>query len=157
MYSTKESYNDLKSVVITVCLNSVVFDLFLVTIMPQTITKTCLSEHDQRVLESIFDPLELTSAINGPQLINADTTIALIDNDDEYAITEDLQTSKELEMEAVALAEQKKLAEALQKFSEALQLTPNRASIFNNRAQALRLAGDRDNGKCGLHLGAALE
>lgn len=124
--------------------------------MPQSIAKACLSEHDQRILELIFDPLELTSAINGPKLINADTTITLIDNDDEFDNNENLQKSKDLEMEAVALAEQKKLTEALQKFDEALQLTPNRASIFNNRAQALRLLGDRDDGKYSLHLGAAL-
>lgn len=115
--------------------------------MPQTITKSCLCEHDQKVLESIFNPLELTSIAYATQHINTDTTVPLLDNDDEFEIIEDFPKSKQLELEAVNFAEQNKITEALQKFSEALEITPNRASIYNNRAQALRLLGNRDNGK----------
>ncbi|TMW43386.1 hypothetical protein DOY81_011534 [Sarcophaga bullata] len=106
------------------------------------LTKACLSEHDQQVLESIFNPLELTSSLEA-QLINPDLAEPLQDNnDDELNCTaEVLKESKQLEIEAVKLAEEQKLDEALEKFSKSLELTPNKASVFNNRAQALRLAG----------------
>ena len=112
------------------------------------LTKACLSEHDQQVLESIFNPLELTSSLEA-QLINPDLTEPLQDNNDEEEVNysaEVLKNSKLLEIEAVKLAEEQKLDEALEKFTKSLELTPNRASIYNNRAQALRLSG-RDEGE----------
>lgn len=116
--------------------------------MPQTITKSCLSEHDQRVLNSVFNPLELTSSL-APGNINPHSSIPLVDNDDENCDVKILENSKILELEGVKFAEAKDLDKAVEKFNEALNLTPNRASIYNNRAQALRLAG-RDEGKCEL-------
>ncbi|KAI8119889.1 hypothetical protein FF38_10847 [Lucilia cuprina] len=105
------------------------------------LTKSCLSAHDQQVLESIFNPLELTSSLEA-QLINPDSTEPLVDHDETLGFDgEILQKSKQLEIEAVKLAEEQKLKEALEKFKESLELTPKRASIHNNRAQALRLAG----------------
>ncbi|XP_065361273.1 tetratricopeptide repeat protein 36 homolog [Calliphora vicina] len=105
------------------------------------LTKSCLSAHDQQVLESIFNPLELTSSLEA-QLINPDSSETLVDNDGNLECEpEILKQSKQLEIEAVKLAEEQKLEEALKKFSESLELTPKRASIYNNRAQALRLAG----------------
>lgn len=113
--------------------------------MPQPLTKSCLSAHDQQVLESIFNPLELTSAL-APQLINADSSEVLIDVDDYEEPKEIVEKSKLLEIEAVKLVEENHLGEAaFEKFKEALTLTPKRASIYNNRAQALRLAG-KDEG-----------
>ncbi|XP_037826296.1 tetratricopeptide repeat protein 36 homolog [Lucilia sericata] len=105
------------------------------------LTKSCLSAHDQQVLESIFNPLELTSSLEA-QLINPDSTEPLVDQDEALGCeVEILKKSKQLEIEAVKLAEEEKLEEALEKFKESLELTPKRASIYNNRAQALRLAG----------------
>lgn len=110
------------------------------------LNKSCLSAHDQQVLESIFNPLELTSSLES-QLINPDSTEPLVDNDEEFNNKpEELKKSKLLEIEAVKLAEEQKLEEALKKFTESLKLTPKRASIYNNRAQALRLAG-KDEGE----------
>uniref|UniRef100_A0A1A9WCR9 Uncharacterized protein n=1 Tax=Glossina brevipalpis TaxID=37001 RepID=A0A1A9WCR9_9MUSC len=108
--------------------------------MPQTITKACLSEHDQQVLNSVFNPLELTSSL-APGVINSDSSVPLVDNDNPDYDIEILEKSKHLELEGVQLAEDKNLNEALNKFIEALNLTSKRASIYNNRAQALRLAG----------------
>lgn len=110
------------------------------------LTKSCLSAHDQQVLESIFNPLELTSSLEA-QHINPDLAEPLLDNDEELNCSADaLKESKLLEIEAVKLAEEQKLEEALDKFFKALKFTPKRASIYNNRAQALRLAG-RDEGE----------
>uniref|UniRef100_D3TQG0 TPR repeat-containing protein n=1 Tax=Glossina morsitans morsitans TaxID=37546 RepID=D3TQG0_GLOMM len=108
--------------------------------MPQTITKSCLSEHDQQVLNSVFNPLELTSSL-APGNINPHSSIPLVDNDDENCDVKILENSKILELEGVKFAEAKDFDKAVEKFNEALNLTPNRASIYNNRAQALRLAG----------------
>lgn len=110
------------------------------------LTKSCLSARDQHVLESIFNPLELTSTLEA-KLINPDSTATLADNDEGLDCDpEVLKQSKQVELKAVKLAEEQKLEEALEKFSESLKLTPKRASIFNNRAQALRLAG-KDEGR----------
>ncbi|XP_075162225.1 tetratricopeptide repeat protein 36 homolog [Haematobia irritans] len=109
--------------------------------MPQILNKSCLSPHDQQVLESIFNPLELTSSL-APEHINADSTEVLVDADDYEYPREIVEKSKALEIEAVKRIEENHLDPmALGKFAEALALTPKRASIYNNRAQALRLAG----------------
>ncbi|XP_073837733.1 tetratricopeptide repeat protein 36 homolog [Musca autumnalis] len=113
--------------------------------MPQPLTKSCLSAHDQQVLESIFNPLELTSTL-APQLINADSSEVLVDTDDYEEPKEVVDKSKLLEIEAVKLVEENHAdVLAFEKFKEALTLTPKRASIYNNRAQALRLAGKDDD------------
>lgn len=53
-----------------------------------------------------------------------------------------LEQVKELEMGGVSAAEAGDLQTALQLFSQAVQILPERASAYNNRAQALRLLGD---------------
>lgn len=45
------------------------------------------------------------------------------------------------------MAEDGKLKEALELFTSAISLAPNRPSLFNNRAQAYRLMGDDDGQK----------
>ncbi|XP_034110104.2 tetratricopeptide repeat protein 36 homolog [Drosophila albomicans] len=104
--------------------------------MPQANLK--LSAHDQQVLESVFNPLELSGIVPHNGAIQAE--MELIDVEPE---SENLQASRELELLAVRLTEQGELDEALLKFAEALRLS-ERASVFNNRAQTLRLA-KRDN------------
>lgn len=56
--------------------------------------------------------------------------------------TELLKQVKELEMRGVSAAEAGDLQAALQEFSQAIQILPQRASAYNNRAQALRLLGN---------------
>ncbi|KAH0623399.1 hypothetical protein JD844_031672 [Phrynosoma platyrhinos] len=48
----------------------------------------------------------------------------------------------ELEVQGVSQAEAGDLEKALATFGQAIQLLPERASAYNNRAQALRLKGD---------------
>ena len=56
--------------------------------------------------------------------------------------TELLKQVKELEMRGVSAAEAGDLQAALQLFSQAIHILPQRASAYNNRAQALRLQGN---------------
>ncbi|XP_034481299.1 tetratricopeptide repeat protein 36 homolog [Drosophila innubila] len=100
--------------------------------MPQANLK--LSAHDQQVLESIFNPLELAGITTHNDTVKAEMELV-----DEEPDTELLQASRELEFQAVRLTEQGDLDNALMKFEKALQLT-ERASVYNNRAQTLRLA-----------------
>ncbi|XP_017841375.2 tetratricopeptide repeat protein 36 homolog [Drosophila busckii] len=95
-----------------------------------------LSAHDQQVLESIFNPLELVTPNN--DIFNCDLMHGKLVDEEEPA-REHLEDSKALEMEAVRLTEQGELDQALIKFDKALELT-ERASVLNNRAQTLRLA-----------------
>lgn len=49
---------------------------------------------------------------------------------------------RDLELQGVSAAESGDVSAALERFSEAIRLLPERASAYNNRAQALRLKGD---------------
>ncbi|XP_014096252.2 tetratricopeptide repeat protein 36 homolog [Bactrocera oleae] len=104
--------------------------------MPQNFTRECLSAHDQQVLNAIFKPLELTSSV--AQAITPEVHAELVDVEPDSAA---VQQSKALEVRAIKLAEEGKLLEALQNFEQALNVAPTRASVYNNRAQALRLVG----------------
>ncbi|XP_018786932.1 PREDICTED: tetratricopeptide repeat protein 36 homolog [Bactrocera latifrons] len=104
--------------------------------MPQNLTRECLSAHDQQVLDSIFNPLELTSSVT--QAIGPEAHANLVDVE---PVTAAVQQSKVLELCAIKLAEEDKLVEALQCFEQAIDVAPTRASVYNNRAQALRLVG----------------
>lgn len=53
-----------------------------------------------------------------------------------------LKQVKALELQGVSAAEAGDLQGALQLFSQATEILPQRASAYNNRAQALRLRGD---------------
>ncbi|XP_043389976.1 tetratricopeptide repeat protein 36 isoform X1 [Chelonia mydas] len=53
-----------------------------------------------------------------------------------------LEQVKELELQGVLAAESGNVNMALERFSQAIWLLPERASCYNNRAQALRLKGD---------------
>lgn len=50
--------------------------------------------------------------------------------------------AKKLEIQGVRAAESKNLDEALSLLTRAIELYPTRASLFNNRAQVLRLRGN---------------
>lgn len=53
-----------------------------------------------------------------------------------------LEQSKALELQGVMAAEAGDLSTALERFGQAIDLLPERASAYNNRAQARRLQGD---------------
>jgi tetratricopeptide (TPR) repeat protein len=53
-----------------------------------------------------------------------------------------LEQSKALELQGVMAAEAGDLSTALERFGQAICLLPERASAYNNRAQARRLQGD---------------
>lgn len=53
-----------------------------------------------------------------------------------------LEQVRDLELQGVSAAESGDVSAALERFSEAIRLLPQRASAYNNRAQALRLKGD---------------
>lgn len=55
------------------------------------------------------------------------------------------ERAQQLEVEGVQLAESSDLSAALDKFNEAVLLCPDRASCYNNRAQAYRLKGDNES------------
>ncbi|NWQ79581.1 TTC36 protein, partial [Columbina picui] len=53
-----------------------------------------------------------------------------------------LEQARDLELQGVSAAESGDVSAALERFGEAIRLLPERASGYNNRAQALRLRGD---------------
>ncbi|MEQ2280503.1 Tetratricopeptide repeat protein 36 [Ameca splendens] len=94
------------------------------------------SAHDKAVLQAIFNPTTPFGDVPG---LNQEEE--LIDDDSGFD-TELLKQVKELEMRGVSAAETGELQAALQLFSQAVHILPQRASAYNNRAQALRLLGD---------------
>ncbi|XP_006796716.1 tetratricopeptide repeat protein 36 [Neolamprologus brichardi] len=94
------------------------------------------SAHDRAVLQAIFNP---TTPFGDIPSVNQEEE--LIDDDSGFD-RELLKQVKELEMRGVSAAETGDLQTALQLFSQAIQTLPQRASAYNNRAQALRLKGD---------------
>ena len=56
--------------------------------------------------------------------------------------TEDVKDAKEIEIEGVRLAEKGNIDLSLEMFTKAIQLAPNRASGYNNRAQSWQLKGN---------------
>ncbi|NXA42908.1 TTC36 protein, partial [Eudromia elegans] len=93
--------------------------------------------NDRAVLQSIFHPGTPFGDVAG------------LDEEDEEAPKEEeafapvlLERARELELQGVAAAEAGDVRAALERFSEAIRLLPERASAYNNRAQALRLSGD---------------
>lgn len=63
----------------------------------------------------------------------------------ENSTDNDLESIR-LESEAVQLAEQHKYDDALVLFDQAIKISPERSSLYNNRAQTYRLIGN-DDGK----------
>ncbi|XP_022114705.1 tetratricopeptide repeat protein 36 [Pieris rapae] len=89
-----------------------------------------LSERDRAVLRSIFDP----TATIGDVADDGDKFM-----EDEEDNTPANEESKTLCIQGVKLAETGKLNEALELLSRGIEVAPNRASGYNDRAQLLRL------------------
>ncbi|KAM3874858.1 tetratricopeptide repeat protein 36 [Diretmus argenteus] len=94
------------------------------------------SEHDRAVLQAIFTP---NTPFGDIPALNQEEELT---DDDSGFDTELLKQVKELELRGVSAAEAGDLPTALQQFSQAIQILPQRASAYNNRAQALRLQGN---------------
>nr|XP_033773175.1 tetratricopeptide repeat protein 36 [Geotrypetes seraphini] len=93
--------------------------------------------NDQAVLQTIFNPTTPFGDIPGLD----DNEEQVQDNDKDFD-SERLANAKELERQGVLAAESGDVTTAIEKFSQAIQTLPERASGYNNRAQALRLQGD---------------
>ncbi|XP_058800376.1 tetratricopeptide repeat protein 36 homolog [Phymastichus coffea] len=93
-----------------------------------------LSQHDQQILDTIFDPLQSLGINSDPgKILNE---VANTVNDPELS-----QQIKDLVKRAIVLSENGELHQALELFDEARAKAPRSASVLNDRAQALRLAG----------------
>ena len=96
-----------------------------------------LSERDQRILESIFNPNQTFGyEIQSDESQNVEERIA-----NGHEETQEEKKAKELEISAVKSAEEGQVDIALNYLNEAISCSPNSASVYNNRAQVLLLKG----------------
>ncbi|XP_052552980.1 tetratricopeptide repeat protein 36 [Tympanuchus pallidicinctus] len=93
--------------------------------------------NDRAVLQTIFNPSTPFGDIPG---LDEDEDVR--HEEEEAFEPELLEQVRELELQGVSAAESGDVSAALERFSEAIRLLPQRASAYNNRAQALRLKGD---------------
>ncbi|XP_051934593.1 tetratricopeptide repeat protein 36 [Hippocampus zosterae] len=96
------------------------------------------SEHDRAVLQAIFSPNTPFGDVPG-----LDQEEELKDDDGLFD-ADSLRQVKDLETRGVSAAETGDLREALVLFGRAISILPQRASAYNNRAQTLRLQGNRE-------------
>ncbi|XP_033641902.1 tetratricopeptide repeat protein 36 homolog [Asterias rubens] len=89
--------------------------------------------NDEAVLDAIFNPL-LPSGGEVPQ--------GVVDETPENDESEEVRESRDLELQGVHKAEAGDMNSAIDFFNKAVLVSPERASCYNNRAQALRLRGD---------------
>ncbi|NWU17106.1 TTC36 protein, partial [Cephalopterus ornatus] len=94
--------------------------------------------NDRAVLQTIFNPSTPFGDIPGLDEEEEDIELEV-----EAFPLELLQQVRDLELQGVSAAESGDVSTALERFSEAIRLLPERASAYNNRAQAaLRLRGN---------------
>uniref|UniRef100_A0A803Y667 Tetratricopeptide repeat protein 36 n=2 Tax=Meleagris gallopavo TaxID=9103 RepID=A0A803Y667_MELGA len=93
--------------------------------------------NDRAVLQTIFNPSTPFGDIPG---LDEDEDVQ--QEEEEAFAPELLEQVRDLELQGVSAAESGDVSAALERFSEAIRLLPERASAYNNRAQALRLKGD---------------
>ncbi|KAM9442141.1 tetratricopeptide repeat protein 36 [Salvelinus alpinus] len=96
------------------------------------------SAHDRAVLQAIFNPTSPSGDVPG---LNQEEELTDDDSGFEVGL---LQQVKDLEMEGVTAAEAGDLPTALERFSQAIDTLPQRASGYNNRAQTRRLQEDTE-------------
>ncbi|KAG5844303.1 tetratricopeptide repeat protein 36 [Anguilla rostrata] len=94
--------------------------------------------HDRAVLQTIFTPTTPFGDVPGLNRVED-----LKDDDNEFD-SHLLKQVKDLELQGVAAAELGDLPTALERFNEAIEVLPERASAYNNRAQTRRLQGDTE-------------
>eukprot|EP00076_Gallus_gallus_P029404 XP_015153480.1 tetratricopeptide repeat protein 36 isoform X1 [Gallus gallus] len=100
--------------------------------------------NDRAVLQTIFNPSTPFGDVPG---LDEDEDmpqegVFLPRTEEEAFAPELLAQVRDLELQGVSAAESGDVSAALERFSEAIRLLPERASAYNNRAQALRLKGD---------------
>ncbi|XP_050080959.1 tetratricopeptide repeat protein 36 homolog [Anopheles maculipalpis] len=106
-----------------------------------TLTKDCLSEHDRQVLESILNP----SQIGGEEYLLQEEEKHLDDPQDVNAANDPrVKESQRMELEAIALASEGKLPDALELLSKSIEAAPERPAPWNNRAQVYILLGKEE-------------
>ncbi|NWR67380.1 TTC36 protein, partial [Bucorvus abyssinicus] len=91
--------------------------------------------NDRAVLQTIFNPSTPFGDIPG---LDEEEDAP----EEDAFVPELLEQVRDLELQGVSAAESGDVSTALERFSEAIRLLPERASGYNNRAQALRLRGD---------------
>ncbi|XP_074833185.1 tetratricopeptide repeat protein 36 [Carettochelys insculpta] len=94
---------------------------------------------DRAVLQTIFNP---NTPFGNVLELAEEEAVAQVQGEDGTLTSELLEQVKDLELQGVLAAESGDVNTALEKLSQAIQLLPERASCYNNRAQALRLKGD---------------
>ncbi|XP_028975860.1 tetratricopeptide repeat protein 36 [Esox lucius] len=94
------------------------------------------SAQDRAVLQAIFNP---TTPFGDNAGLNQEEELTDDDSGFEARL---LCQVKELEIQGVKAAEAGDLNVAVRRFSQAVEMLPQRASAYNNRAQARRLQGD---------------
>ncbi|XP_049778970.1 tetratricopeptide repeat protein 36 [Schistocerca gregaria] len=108
------------------------------------------TQHDREILDTIFNPL-------GPladKLPDEATDESVKDEEDESDPT--VKAAKQLEMDAVTLAESGNIEAAINLFTKAIATAPSRPSAYNNRAQAYRLGGKISEAVADLNLAIQL-
>ncbi|KAF5292717.1 hypothetical protein FQR65_LT11185 [Abscondita terminalis] len=93
-----------------------------------------LSTHDKAVLNCIFNPNLPLDEVYKEELSD--------DVKDVCVDTPEVIRSKDLECKAIQLTEDERFDEALRVLDEAVKLTPERSSPYNNKAQVHQLKGD---------------
>ncbi|CAJ0957440.1 unnamed protein product, partial [Mesorhabditis belari] len=101
--------------------------------------------HDRKILNRILNPL----------MPDEDPTEEKVAEDEQIDHPE-YAKSRQLEKEAIALAEGGNIAKALEKFDEAIQVCPVNPSAFNNRAQAHRLNSETEKAMSDLDMALEL-
>ncbi|XP_048839444.1 tetratricopeptide repeat protein 36 [Brienomyrus brachyistius] len=94
------------------------------------------TERDRAVLQTIFNPTTPFGDVVG---LNEKEDVT---DDDGAFDVKLLRQVKDLEIQGVSAAESGDVSKALEHFNQAIGLLPQRASAYNNRAQARRLQGD---------------
>jgi Flp pilus assembly protein TadD len=103
------------------------------------------TENDRAVLSRILNPLlPAEYGIDNIDENIVDDTSSDQKNDD----NEQVLAAKQLEIEAIQLAESGQIDAAIDMLNRAIDQCPQRASAYNNRAQALRIKGNVDGNNC---------
>lgn len=92
------------------------------------------NKHDKIVLEAIFNPFL-------PSLEFDDETTG-DENTENKELSEKHKAAEEMEYRAIELANKGQLKGSLNVLTQAIDLAPDKASCYNNRAQALQLIGN---------------
>ncbi|KAG8180919.1 hypothetical protein JTE90_020146 [Oedothorax gibbosus] len=93
------------------------------------------TKQDLAILNSVFNPLVPLGECPVESIVDDELK-------DDEVLTPSVVESKELESNAVKLAEAGRVEEAITILNESIQISPERPSGYNNRAQAYRLKGN---------------